>query len=406
MTLLKHPLRPLNKLINRLALTLALSASSVMADFEPFPPTPEGQPYSNEIAFQALSNYADLAWEMYSDSVRDVIRFNMAVYAFRKDPGPETFDRAKQLWIQARKTYGRTEAFRFSDTPIDELEIEILVNAWPIDEGYIDYTRDHPDSGIVNQIERYPKINSVVLPKLNEQGGEANVSTGWHVIEFLLWGQDFNDHGPGERPWTDYTTKKNADRRMKYLVTATEVLRSHLVVIADEWSPFSYDGHPGEFFLKRPSRIIRNAMRGMAAFAGREIASERLAAAQRSRSQEDEHSCFSDTTHNDLVANMEGLESVLFGKFTSNSGKVVIDGKGINDIIASADQSLAETIKTQFYTAKTRIESIQAPFDQAIIAAEGSPEHQSISRAIESLWEFVYSLSDAEEIMGLDSRIR
>lgn len=392
--------------VKRLVFALLVGFGPAFADFEPFPPTPEGQPYSNEIAFQALSNYADIAWEMYSDSVREVIRFNMAVYAFRKDPGPDTFENAKRLWVQARKSYGRTEAFRFSDTPIDELELEILINAWPVDESYIDYTRDDPNSGIINQPEAYPKINSVVLPRLNEKGGEANVSTGWHVIEFLLWGQDYNDQGPGTRPWTDYTTGKNADRRMKYLVTATEILRSHLVVISDEWSPFNYDGHPGEFFLRRPSRIIRTTMRGIASLAGREVASERLAAAQRSGSQEDEHSCFSDTTHNDLVANMEGLESVLFGKYTSSSGKVTIDEKGIIDIISTADIPLAETIESQFYTAKKQIEAIPTPFDQAIVAPEGSPEYQSIRKAIETLWEFVYSMSDAEEIMGLDARFR
>ena len=396
----------MRRFTKRLISTLLIGSIPLSADFEPFPPTPEGQPYSNEVAFQALSNYADLAWEMYSDSVREVIRFNMAVYAFRKDPGIDTFENAKRLWVEARKTYGRTEAFRFSDTPIDELELEILINAWPVDESYIDYTREDPNSGIVNQPDNYPKINSVVLPRLNEKGGKANVSTGWHVIEFLLWGQDFNEAGPGTRSWTDYTTGNNADRRMKYLVTATEILRSHLVLISDEWSPFNYDGHPGEFFLRRPSRIIRTAMRGIASLAGEEIASERLAAAQRSRYQEDEHSCFSDTTHNDLVANMEGLESVLFGKYTSSSGKVTIAEKGIIDIIASADATLAGTIRSQFYTAKEYIETIPAPFDQAIVAPEESQEYQSIRKAVEALWEFVYSMSDAEEVMGLDLRIR
>lgn len=391
---------------SQLVLIAILGIGAARADFEPFPPTPPGQPYSNEIAHQALSNYADLAWEMYSESVREVIRFNMAIYAFRKDPSAETFEAAKQLWIQARKAYGRTEAYRFSNTAIDELELEILINAWPLDEGYIDYTRDDPNSGIINDPENYPKINSVVLPRLNEKGGEANVSTGWHVVEFLLWGQDYNETGPGNRPWTDYTTGPNADRRMKYLVTATEVLRSHLVMVSDAWNPFNYDGHPGEFFLRRPSRIIRSTLRGLAAMAGREIASERLAAAQRSQSQEDEHSCFSDTTHNDLIANMEGLESVLFGKYTSHSGKVTIDEMGIADIIASADKTLAETIRNQFYTAQKHIVSIPTPFDQAIVAPEGSPAHQSIQNAIAALWEFVYLLSDAEEVMGLDARIR
>ncbi len=376
------------------------------ADFEPFPPTPEGQPYSNEVAFQALSNYADLAFEMYSDAVREAIRFNMAIYAFRKDPGPETFAECKRLWIEARKVYGRTEAFRFSDTPIDTLELEILINAWPLDEGYIDYTRADPKSGIINQPELYPKINSVVLPRLNEQGGEANLSTGWHVIEFLLWGQDFNPDGPGQREWTDYTTADNAERRMRYLVTATEILRSHLVRVADEWSPFNYDGHPGEFFLRRPSRIIRTALRGIAALAGKELASERLAAALRSKSQEDEHSCFSDTTHNDLVANMEGMESVLFGKFTNATGKVAIDEKGLNDIVASADPELAERIHSQFLTAKANIEAIPAPFDQTIVSPEDSDEFKSVKTAIAALWELVYLLSDAEEIMELDTRPR
>ena len=383
-----------------------VASSTTFADFEPFPPTPPGQPYSNEVAHQTLSNYSDLAWEMYSDSVREIIRFNMAIYAFRKDPGPETFEEAKRLWIKARKVYGRTEAFRFSETAIDELELEIFINAWPVDESYIDYTRADPNSGIINHPEQYPKLNSVSIPKLNEAGGEANIATGWHAIEFLLWGQDFNANGPGERSWTDYTTAPNADRRMTYLVTVTEVLRFHLVAIADSWSPFNYDGTPGEFFLRRPSRIIRTVLRGLSALAGREIASERLATALRSRSQEDEHSCFSDTTGNDLVSNMKGIESVLFGTFTSESGKVVIDEAGFYDLIATADSEVAENVKNQFHNAQKLITAIPTPFDQSIMAEEGGPEHQAIQAAVAAVWEFVYTLSDAEEAMQLSAKGR
>tara|TARA_Y100000814_G_scaffold287714_1_gene258198 strand:+ start:1258 stop:2448 length:1191 start_codon:yes stop_codon:yes gene_type:complete len=379
---------------------------SARSDFEPFPPTPEGQKYSNEVAFQVLSNYTDIAWAMYADAVRDVVRFNMAVYHFRKDPGPETLQNAKDLWIDARKTYGKTECFRFSETPIDELGLEILINAWPVDESYIDYTRDDRDSGIINQPDRYPKINSVYLPKLNEQGGEANVSTGWHTIEFLLWGQDFDTDGPGNRPWTDFTTAKNADRRMTYLVTATEVLRSHLVTVSEEWNPANYDGESGEFFIRHPSRIIRSIMTGIGSMAGREIADERLAAAIRSGSQENEYSCFSDTTHNDLVANMEGLESILFGKFINKSGKVVIDGKGIIDIISSADKELAGRMETQFRSAMMHIEAIPRPFDQIIVAPADSEGRKTIDKAISSLWEFVYSMSVAEKFMELNTRPR
>ncbi|TIX03975.1 MAG: peptidase, partial [Mesorhizobium sp.] len=54
-------------------------------------------------------------------------------------------------------------------------------------------------------------------------GVEANVATGYHAIEFLLWGQDLHGTGPGagERPYTDYDlancTGGNCDRRAEYL---------------------------------------------------------------------------------------------------------------------------------------------------------------------------------------------
>src|SRR3546814_14365009 len=74
------------------------------------------------------------------------------------------------------------------------------------------------------------KITKQLLAEtLQEFGGvEANVATGYHAIEFLLWGQDLNGTGPGagERPWTDYSraacTHGNCDRRAAYLRTATD----------------------------------------------------------------------------------------------------------------------------------------------------------------------------------------
>ena len=204
-----------------LLFTLVSLTSPLRADFDVAPPTPEGQPFSNEIAFEFLGNYATLAWYLYSDAVKETVRFNMAVYQFRKKPSEETFEALKNSWIEARKVYGRTEVYRFSDGPIDQLEVEVLINAWPIDESYIDYTADNPDSGIINNPTDFPEINSRLLRQLNEKDGETNISTGWHAIEFLLWGQDFYEDGPGQRSWTDFTEAPNADRRMQYLVAAT-----------------------------------------------------------------------------------------------------------------------------------------------------------------------------------------
>src|SRR4029079_5299293 len=58
----------------------------------------------------------------------------------------------------------------------------------------------------------------------------SNVATGWHAIEFLLWGQDLNGTGPGagNRPATDYDLKActhgNCDHRADYLRASTSLL--------------------------------------------------------------------------------------------------------------------------------------------------------------------------------------
>lgn len=391
----------MKKSIVALICCLYVLQSWLRADFEVAPPTPEGQPFSNEIAFEFLGNYATLAWYLYSDAVKETVRFNMAVYQFRKRPDDESFEALKNAWIEARKVYGRTEVYRFSDGPIDQLEVEILINAWPIDESYIDYTVDKPDSGIINNSADFPEINSRLLRQLNEKDGETNISTGWHAIEFLLWGQDLYADGPGRREWTDFTEAPHADRRMQYLVAATELLRSHLVAVADQWSLSNYDNHTGDFFLKRPTTLIKLVMRGITSLAGREMAAERMSVALRSKSQEDEHSCFSDTTHFDLVANMEGLEAVLFGAFKPHYGPQV-EGKGMYDVIADADQAAADTVKDKFFVAKEKVSAIDAPFDQVIVSAEDSPEYLGVKEAVNALWSLVYALADAEELMELD----
>ena len=111
------------------------------------------------------------------------------------------------------------------------------MNAWPLDEAYIDYVEGSPEAGIVNLPDDYPTIDADLLVSLNEQGGEANISTGWHAIEFLLWGQDLSTDGSGARPVEDYTTAPNADRRAAYLAVASDLLLTHLGQMVDAWAP-------------------------------------------------------------------------------------------------------------------------------------------------------------------------
>ena len=178
----------------------------------------------------AVETYAQGVHASYTASLASATALNEAIDAFVADPTEETMQSAKDAWLTARDDYGVTEAFRFYGGPIDNEEDgpEGLLNAWPMDEAYIDYVEGDLSAGIVNDPDTYPTIDAALLTELNEAGGETNISTGWHAIEFLLWGQDLDEEGPGARPASDYVDADNADRRATYLTEVSDLLLLHL----------------------------------------------------------------------------------------------------------------------------------------------------------------------------------
>lgn len=84
------------------------------------------------------------------------------------------------------------------------------------------------------------RITKESVAKKNTEGGEANVSDGFHAIEFLLWGQDTDEPSAktaGRRPFTDYTTAANADRRKAYLSAVTDLVVDDIQKLVTAWAP-------------------------------------------------------------------------------------------------------------------------------------------------------------------------
>nr|MBP9615352.1 peptidase [Thiopseudomonas sp.] len=196
---------------------------------------------------QVISHYADIAHATFADAHSTAQALQVAVNAFVAAPSAETQQAAKDAWLAARVPYMQSEVFRFGNALVDEWEGQ--VNAWPLDEGLIDYVAgDYQyalgnDGAIANIIASQSiqvgeekvdvsELTAELLAGLNELGGsEANVATGYHAIEFLLWGQDLNgtQSGAGERSYTDYLTDENCtggncERRGQYLKVVTDLL--------------------------------------------------------------------------------------------------------------------------------------------------------------------------------------
>lgn len=386
-------MKPYRLVLSSVSIAAALFTSSYAKETTPVAPTHQA----------VITTYANLATANYNDALKDAKALEAAIAAFAKKPTEKSLQNAKQAWLNARESYGQTEIFRLSNGPIDAEDgwiaeaygaLEGQINAWPLDENMIDYTIDadgkRTRGNIIDTIGEFnpggeeskaidvKTITKEALSELNENGGEANVSTGYHAIEFLLWGQDQDysnfmkdsitkgERTAGQRPLTDFTTDKYAPRRLAYLKEVTAKLVEDLETVSSAWSD-KVDGNTGLYkaaLLNKAgdknidsNEALRQILAGMGVFIKSELANERIAVAVLTPSEEDEHSCFSDNTHRDIVTNYQGFKNVLLGTYEGKKyGAAPIDSldaqqkETITKLMASIEEKIAQvdnTAKTQ-----------------------------------------------------------
>ncbi|UWQ08837.1 imelysin family protein [Aliiroseovarius crassostreae] len=306
-----------------------------------------------------LDTYADIALAGYEDSLSLARDLRIAVGELVASPGDATLAAAKTAWLRARVPYQQTEAFRFGNPTVDAWEGK--VNAWPLDEGLIDYiaadygeNEENPFStanlianaklNVAGAMIDATTITPQLLASLHEvEGIEANVTTGYHAIEFLLWGQDLSgtDHGAGTRPATDFDlancTGGNCDRRAQYLVAATDLLIQDLEEAVANWS----EGGQGRTDVTTDTgKGIVMAFTGLGSLSYGEQAGERMKLGLMLNDPEEEHDCFSDNTHNSHYFDGLGIRNVYTGRYVRVDGTVV-EGPSLYDLVSEKDAALA-----------------------------------------------------------------
>lgn len=347
-----------------------------------------------------VETYAQIVHATYSDSLNSAKEMSRKINAFLAAPTQEGLVAAKESWIKARLPYLQTEVYRFYDGPIDDKDgPEGLLNAWPMDEAYVDYVQGMPEAGIINDKESYPDITKELLVSLNEKDGEENISCGYHAIEFLLWGQDLRADGPGNRPHTDYTTEPNAERRKQFLRITVSLLLENLQDLVGEWEN-GKDNYRSAFVKNDPKKSIQKILTGMTLLSGFELAGERLLVAYESRAQEDEHSCFSDTTHLDAIYDIVGIMNVWKGRYESSNGST-IQGPGIQALASAKNSSLSADINKKLKASLAASKAVPPPFDQAILAEDGSAARKTILALIEELENVADGLVEISKEIGV-----
>ncbi len=301
-----------------------------------------------------LKTYADIAQAGYQDSLDTAKTLRLAVDAFLAKPTEGNLRAARAAWIAARIPYMQTEAYRFGNAIVDDWEGR--VNAWPLDEGLIDYVAGaygaesaenelYAANVIANasltiggkKLDAVKITKALLADELQEAGGvEANVATGYHAVEFLLWGQDLNGTGPGNgnRPATDYNTKKcsngNCERRAQYLKTVTDLLVDDLAWMAEQWA----DGGEARKVLMDGSdeEGLTAIMTGLGSLSYGELAGERIKLGLMIHDPEEEHDCFSDNTHASHFFDALGIRNVYIGAYR-RADRSLVSGPSVSDLI-------------------------------------------------------------------------
>ena len=337
---------------------------------------------------KVLDTYADIAHAMYEDALLTAETLQSAIAQLVASPSRATLLRARAAWIDARRPYQQTEGFRFGNAAVDDWEGK--VNAWPLDEGLIDYvdasygkdSRDNPfytANVIANPSLRLggktidaskitPELISGTLHEVD--GVEANVASGYHAIEFLLWGQDLNGTGPGagNRPHTDFDTKNcthgNCDRRAQYLTAATALLISDLKDIVGQWAP---GGAARTAVTADKAKGVGAIIKGLGSLSYGELAGERIKLGLMLHDPEEEHDCFSDNTHNSHYFDQVGMMSIYAGRYARIDGSVV-QGPSLADLIKAKDAKLAAKIDAALGATLARMQVMKDTADRRVMA--------------------------------------
>lgn len=336
-----------------------------------------------ELKRAVIANYAAVASASYQDSLASAKKLQSAVDALLAKASDETLAAARRAWLSAHRTYSLTESFRFYNGPIDQ--VEALVNSWPIDASYIDSVADAPDAGIVNAVANYPTISRALVISLNAKDGKQNISTGFHAIEFLLWGQPPGGRSAGNRSWHDYAVgAKNVQRRSEYLRLVTDLVVEHLQTVANAWASGDSDNFRAKFVAMDPDTALADVLMGMGALSGPELSGERLTTAYETKERSEQQDCFSNSTCDDLIANAIGIQNVFLGRYTCLSGQK-IEGSGVFGLLKQVNPDFASKLSAHVSGAVAAVHDIPPPFDQAILGTNQSPNRIAMKKAITAL---------------------
>ncbi len=341
-----------------------------------------------------VKNYADIAKATLKSSLDQAIALEKSIKSFLRNPSAETHRLAKISWIQARFPYLQGEVFRNLGLSASDKKRLSSLNGWPIKPGIIDYTVDDPISGIVPNNKKYPKIDKNLILQINQNIDETLILHGYHVIEFLLWGEDNQIGESGGRSFTDYDQSKTplAERRASYLMNCTELLVNQLGKEGSEWKEGDNNNLLGQLKampLNDSMNIILSRLKKLSDSISSKQINELLA----DDSKFNEQSTFSDSTHFDFLHSAAGISNIFAGAYVGLDGKIKVLGLGLIRLAAEIPEIKSSDLSSTINNVMRTAQAFKGPFDALALEDKEDQVYINTMGSVISLSKSLKSLS-------------
>lgn len=247
---------------------------------------------------------------------------------------------AKQAWIETRSPWEKSEGFLYG--PVDTEGIDPSIDTWPVDVAAM--------NAILNS-------SQAITSQLIASNPEAR---GFHLIEFLLWGEN------GNKTANEFTA-----RQIEYLNAAATDLQNNTNQLYTGW--IASGGNYAQYFLnpsatspkyKSEKEVLLEITDGILTIAN-EVANtkieEPLTGNNGNAAPEKEESRFSNNSKQDFADNIRSIKNIYLGGYNNT-------GKGLTEVIKAKNSTLDSEMKTKIDAAISSIEAIPDTFSTAIVS--------------------------------------
>lgn len=341
-------------------------------------------PALNQAAKEIALDYVEQIATDFQQARSALEQMQTAVHDFVDAPSAANMAAARRAWLEAHSAYELTTLHRYFAAQVldDALGLELLrlqyrINHWPIIPGYIDYVEGYPDSGIVHDIN--VALSREALVQQHGIFDVAEVTLGFHVIEFLLWGYAAE---PAGRPASDYEPvaelsqdeaengylleQLSNNRRRQLLTVITESLLDDFIALQALWLEQRAPVRQDIESLAAADAIVLLAD-SMAAMLTEELLLRSLYPMLNGDFDQSIQSPYSLSTQNAVSTQLSGLERLLLERQTQ-------DGTTLDLVFSAVSDDFSEFFYQNFDASKSCLVLLYSSLDSEIAEASSQRE--------------------------------